>query len=312
MKLAFWIRWLFCAVVLVLADQSARSQILPPNSSHSGVTVEQRRFFSASLQRDMPYVVVLPTGYKNSQQRYPVLYLLHGWQGDETNWVKLTHLVEDAAAYPFIIVTPRAENSWYVNSATQPSNRFQDYILQDLVSDVEAHYRTMASAQERAVAGLSMGGYGALLFALKRPHMFAVAASISGAFAGPSGVEDVMTQLRESTDAAYGPLGSATRAENNLDLLIGKSIPDELPYLFVECGSSDPLLASNRKVVSELSADHVAYEYHEYPGAHTWTFWDNALPMMLKVIAQHMNVKSVPSVAKADAQHAAMRVAEGR
>jgi len=272
-----------CLLALPLAAQ---------NKGMAGDTVESHSFFSSALKRDMPYAVVLPAGYSTSQERYPVLYLLHGWQGDETNWVSLTHLVEAASAYRLIVVTPRGANSWYVNSATRTEDRYADYIFHDLLAEVDAHYRTIASPHERAIAGLSMGGYGAMLFSLRNPGAFAFAASISGAFAGPSGIESVMPQLKPSTDEAFGPADSAARRENDVDALIEAADRTQQPYFFLECGTSDPLLPSNRRVIEELSSHRFAYEYHELPGAHTWSFWDGALPAMLGVLSRQMHVEA--------------------
>jgi S-formylglutathione hydrolase FrmB len=243
-------------------------------------------FHSKALDRDMHYTIVLPADYRDSQRRYPVLYLLHGWAGDYTNWVKLTHLVEYSRRYPIIIVTPDARNSWYVNSATVPGDRFEDYMISDLIPEIDSHWRTLASPEHRSIAGLSMGGYGSVLFGLKHPGLFAVVGSVSGAFDGPDGIESVMPDLRESTDRAYGPAGSATRINNDIYSLIEKADDKTAPYLFLECGSQDPLLSSNRKFVKDLSSKNVRYEYHEYPGAHSWDFWDHSLPMMLEVIAK--------------------------
>lgn len=289
----------FAKFILTVSSFLAASATLSTNAQQkvgepATDTVEQRTFLSAALQRDMPYEVVLPVGYGSGEQRYAVLYLLHGWQGDETNWVKLTHLVELVSRYPLIVVTPRAANSWYVNSATHPTDRYADYLVTDLIADVDAHYRTIADPHERAVAGLSMGGYGAMLYTLHYPGLFGFTGSISGAFAGPSGIEDVMAQLKPSTDEAFGAAGSATRRDNNLDTLIAAADPARTPYLFLECGTTDPLLASNRKVVAELSARKFAYEYHEMPGSHTWTFWDDSLPALLNALAQQLHLQPVP------------------
>jgi putative tributyrin esterase len=287
-----------CLLALPLAAQ---------NKVMAGDTVESNSFFSTALAREMPYQVVLPAGYSGSQERYPVLYLLHGWQGDETNFISLTHLVQDAAAYKLIVVTPRAENSWYVNSATRAKDRYADYVFQDLIAEVDAHYRTIASPHERAVAGISMGGYGALLFSLRHPGAFAFAASISGAFAGPSGIESVMPQLKPSTDEAFGAAGSTTRRQNDVDTLVGAADHTQQPYFFLECGASDPLLPSNRRVVEELSSHGFAYEYHELPGAHTWPFWDAALPTMLKVLSMQMHVEPASPPGAAEKPSTAVR-----
>jgi S-formylglutathione hydrolase FrmB len=281
--------------------------LVAQNKAVAGDTVELHSFLSSALARQMPYEVVLPTGYSASQERYPVLYLLHGWQGDETNWVSLTHLVEDASAYKLIVVTPRAGNSWYVNSATRAEDRYADYVFQDLIAEVDTHYRTISSPHERAVAGLSMGGYGAMLFSLRHPGAFAFAASISGAFAGPSGIESVLPQLKPSTDEAFGVLGSTTRQQNDVDTLIVAADRTQQPYFFLECGASDPLLPSNRRVVEELSSHGFAYEYRELPGAHTWSFWDGALPPMLEVLSKQMHVEPASAPGTADKHSTAVR-----
>jgi len=287
-------------IACLLALPLAALPIAAQTKDMAGDTVESNSFFSTALAREMPYEVVLPAGYLGSQERYPVLYLLHGWQGDETNFVSLTHLVEDASAYKLIVVTPRGGNSWYVNSATHAKDRYADYVFQDLIAEVDAHYRTIASPHGRAIAGISMGGYGAMLFSLRHPEAFAFAASISGAFAGPSGIESVMPQLKPSTDDAFGAVGSTTRRQNDVDTLIGAVDRTQQPYFFLECGASDPLLTSNRWVVEELSSQGFAYEYHELPGAHTWPFWDGALPTMLEVLSKQMHVEpaSAPGAAE--------------
>jgi len=281
-------RLLLLVFVSMLTLAAAFAQVItvsPPKD-----TVIQRTFFSAALQREMPYNVVLPAGYAGSEQRYPVLYLLHGWQGDETNWINLTHLVQVASAYPVIVVTPRANNSWYVNSATVPADRYADYIFTDLIADVDAHFRTLATPRQRAIAGLSMGGYGAMLFSLRHPGAFAFAASISGAFTGPAGIEQVLPGLKPSTDAAFGAPASDTRKQNDLDPLLAADDPAQQPHFFLECGAGDPLLESNRHVVAELSSGKFAYEYHELPGAHTWAFWDQSLPAMFTALSYALHL----------------------
>lgn len=297
-------RTLTTVVLSIVIPLGAGAQAAKVAAAPAGDTVETRSFFSAALQRDLAYDVALPVGYARSQQRYPVLYLLHGWEGDETNWVKLTHLVELASQYRLLIVMPRAENSWYVNSATRPADRYEDAMTHDLIAEIDANYRTIATRHERAIAGLSMGGYGAMLYTLKHPELFGAAASLSGAFTGPSGIEEVMPQLKPSTDAAFGPPDSTARHDDDLDTWIAADDPSNLPYLFFECGTTDPLLESNRHVVAELSTRRFAYEYHELPGSHTWSFWDHALPEMLRVIAQQLHVEPAAAAPRAAAAHA--------
>jgi putative tributyrin esterase len=279
---------LLFTLALCVAIQPAVSQTPTAHIKPLSPRVQEQVFHSKSLNRDMHYLIVLPVGYEQSQQRYPVLYLLHGWAGDYKNWVTLTNLVQYSSRYAMIIVTPDAQNSWYVNSATVPQDRFEDYMIQDLIPAIDTRWRTISSPNRRSIAGLSMGGYGAVLFGLKHSDLFAVVGSDSGAFEAPSGVEQVMPVLRESTDRAFGPGASLTRNDNNLHLLLAKTDRIKTPYFFVECGAQDPFLPSNRNIVQEISSAKIAYEYHEYPGAHDWEFWDHSLPMMLEVIASRI------------------------
>jgi S-formylglutathione hydrolase FrmB len=136
-----------------------------------------------------------------------------------------------------------------------------------------------------------MGGYGALLLTLRHPDLFGFAGSISGAFAGPSGIEHVLPELKPSTDEAFGPPGSATRKENDLDTLIEGADPAKTPHMFLECGTSDPLLPSDRHVAAELSSRGFTYEYHELPGAHTWSFWDNSVPPLLDAVSRTLHLE---------------------
>ena len=247
---------------------------------------------SAALGRSMRYRVLLPEGYDTSLQRYPVLYLLHGLGGDYTDWTTRSNVAEYSRTLPLIIVMPDAGNQWYTN-ADDGSARYEDYIVMDLQADVVKKYRTVNSRYGRAIAGLSMGGFGALKLALKRPGGFAVAGSFSGAFAATRDGE--LERLIGGAEAErmrsiFGPSGSRTRQENDLFTLARALKPAAAPYIYIDCGIADnSLIAANREVVAALHNAGVAYEYHEVPGAHTWDYWDRRirefLPLLLKKLA---------------------------
>lgn len=277
---------LFCFLPFV----SARAQA-GTDTGAATATVQHISFFSKALGRTMPYEVVLPVQYGATKERYPVLYLLHGWHGDERNYVTLTKITADAAAWKLIVVMPRADDSWYVNSATNATARYADYITNDLPADVDGRFRTIAPPSGRAIAGLSMGGYGALLLSLQHPGLFAFVGSLSGAFDGPSGIEQILPALKPSTQAAFGAQGSVAREKNDVQALIATDDPQRQPYMFLACGNSDALLESNRRIVARLSQRHFQYEYHELPGAHTWSYWDSQLTPMLHALASALHVE---------------------
>ena len=125
--------------------------------------------------------VILPRNYATSKRRFPVLYLLDGFGGDHMTWVTKSRIVRDAAAYNEIIVMPDyGVSSWYVNSQANPSQRWEDFMIQDLIPYVDSHYQTIATRQGRGTAGDSMGGYGAMMLGLKHADMFTAVASLSG------------------------------------------------------------------------------------------------------------------------------------
>ncbi len=124
--------------------------------------------------------VILPHDYATSNRRYPVLYLLHGYNGDYSDWVTKSHVTEHAKPYGEIIVMPEGGTGFYVNNVADPKLAWEDYLILDLIPYVDSHYRTVRTRQGRAIAGLSMGGYGAMTLGLRHPRIFAAIASLSG------------------------------------------------------------------------------------------------------------------------------------
>ncbi len=266
---------LSCLLLSVMAV-AQRTAPRPPQ------VITEATFHSESLQRDMRYSVIFPAGYAQGNHRYPVLYLLHGLYGNHKDWLTRTRLIQYAKSYPLVIVMPDAGNSWYTNSVTAPQDKFEDYILKDVVAEIDGKYRTIRSAHGRAIAGLSMGGYGAIKFALRRPDLFAVAGSLSGAFNGPLDADET-PEYRDQLMKVFGARGSRTREDNDIFRLLVAS--RELPYLYLSCGTGDQFLGTNRRFVASLQANKLVYEYHEMPGQHTWAYWDQHIRGFLAVLA---------------------------
>jgi S-formylglutathione hydrolase FrmB len=231
----------------------------------------------------MHYRVLLPRNYAQGG-RFPVLYLLHGLYGDYLNWDTRTGLENYARNLKLLIVMPDAGDSWYTDSATVPGDKFEEYITKDLVSEIDGKYRTIRERHGRAIAGLSMGGYGAVKLALKHPGLFEFAASLSGAFNAPQNLDTLRPEFAAKLREAFGNEGSRQRAENDVLLLLNTPHQASYPYFYLGCGTADFFLDTNRAFVMQLSSRKVAYEYHETPGEHTWEYWDRELQPMLQVI----------------------------
>lgn len=237
---------------------------------------------SAAVGRAMKYRVLLPEGYGQSRDRYPALYLLHGLGGDYLDWSTRTDLARAAARLRLVIVMPDAGNDWYTNAASD-GPRFEDYIATDLVQDVERKYRVIRARYGRAIAGLSMGGYGAIKIALRHPTEFVAAGSFSGAFRATEIAYDdsLMGSFKDEIYRVYGPAGSDTRAANDVAAMASAAPVVGAPAFYLDCGTSDSFLASNRDVVAALQKRGFRYEYHELPGAHSWDYWNARIAAFL-------------------------------
>lgn len=242
------------------------------------------------MQRDIPYRVVLPDDY-SMRRNYPVLYLLHGLFGSCDNWLELTRLTDYVVGKELIIVLPEGGNGWYTDSATEELDKFESYFIHELVPEIDAVYNTIEERGARAIFGLSMGGYGALKFGLKRPDLFYFAGSVSGAFEAPALSEtnpgNDWENLGPSVLRAFGDEGNPVRQENDLFRLVERislSETNELPYFYIVCGTNDSFLEANKNFVELLRQKSIPVEYKETPGDHDWTYWDQEINEVLKIV----------------------------
>lgn len=249
------------------------------------VHVAADSFYATTLSRRVRYHVVLPVSY-DSTRLYPVLWLLHGHSGDDTDWLRLTRLTQYVARYPLIVVLPSVGNSFYVNSWADSTARYEDFIIAELHARITRTYAV--DTLREAVAGLSMGGYGALMLGLRYPRRFRFAGILSGAIQAAGAPERLDTLTAAWTfpavDSAFGPQGSAHRTTHDPFLLYRTAAPTDLPYLYFLIGTGDQLLSLlplNRAFTDSLRAYGARYEYHEIPGGHSWRVWNAALPSLL-------------------------------
>lgn len=276
------------ATVLLFASTLALGQVPagPPVKPHepppaSGVTkapqcTDHHVFHSTALDRDMAYCVLLPADYSRSQEAYPVLFLLHGLWGDENDWAAKTQIADFARALKLIVVMPEGDDAWYTNSVTDPRNRYEDYIATDLVREIESKYRVQSTRAARFIAGLSMGGYGALKMGLKHPDEF----SVVGAFSAARLTADSSGQF-QTIKLAFGPPDTPAQRENNIYLLAAKADSKNLPYFMLTCGTSDPLRTDDLQMADLMRLVGIRYEYTEFPGAHNWPTWDRSIALFL-------------------------------
>jgi S-formylglutathione hydrolase FrmB len=280
------LRALLVSTVISLATvASAREQ-------HK-VEVVTIQFKSELIGKVLPYDALVPVSYAESDKRYPVLYLLHGLFGRYDDWVTRTDLVHYAAEYDLIIITPEGHDSWYTDSAAIPADKYESYFIRELISDVDARFRTIKDQRARGVAGLSMGGYGALKYGLKYPNQFVFAGSLSGALDPVRRTEEhpgfAWDILRPSVTSVFGSASSPTRKANDLQQIAQSLTPSQitaLPYLYLDCGLDDGFLATNREFAEILVQQRIRHQYRQLPGGHDWRYWDRQIHAILNVFAE--------------------------
>jgi putative tributyrin esterase len=238
---------------------------------------------SVSLGSEQVTTILLPATYTASRQRYPVLYLLHGGGQDHTAFA-MRSWFRAQASREMIIVTPNVGESWYVNSVADPKAKYEDFVVKDLVEYVDSHYRTVASRDGRAVAGVSMGAWGAMLLGLKHSQLFGAI----GAFSAPFGIsrQDPKMDMTSRTQQRFGAPETAERRERDPGTLTTTIPIESVPLLYLTCGNQDLFVADNRAFVQRLSGRKIPYEYRELsPFGHSWDLWDGQLVNFIDILS---------------------------
>jgi S-formylglutathione hydrolase FrmB len=280
---------LLLLAALGISSCSRHEQLSPPDHPRltSDVKMVDVTFHSAALNRDMPYRAIVPANIPLSQ-KLPVIYLLHGGGGGFRDWSNYS----DVAGYAergLILVMPEGNSSYYTNSVDHPQDRYEDYIVHDLVADVESRFPAASGRAHRAIAGLSMGGFGAVVLALKHPDLFVFAGGLSSALDVPSRPFSIkrVGQYRQHS-SIFGSWGSQSRRASDPFILVSSTDPAQAPYLFLTCGDQEGLLPANRRFATLLQARHFRYEFHPVAGGHDWNQWNRNVPALMKSLMGHV------------------------
>jgi S-formylglutathione hydrolase FrmB len=250
--------------------------------------IECNALSSRTLARLVRYCVLLPPGYDSApSRRYPIVYFLHGLGGNERTlldtggWNLVEDLRQDGKIGDFLIVTPEAWASFYVNAASGQL-RYSDFFLEEFMPMVESRYRVRRGRRSRAVTGISMGGYGALRFAFRYPESFAAASAQSAALMTAS-PEELNSAIRSGTPLGrlLGPVfGSpidVAHWKDNDPLVLAKRNQAAIRSvrIYFNCGREDQFeFASGAETLHrELDAEAIKHEYHLYPGDHSASYF---------------------------------------
>lgn len=268
MKTSQLLRLLFVAIVL--------SVTIPGYTQ----TVDTISVYSPSMKKQIKNIIILPASYgQQSQQKYPVIYLLHGHGNNYTGWVKRTKpdLPQIASNLDLIFVCPDGKDSWYWDSPINPDSQYETYVSRELIGYIDSNYQTNSSRNGRAITGFSMGGHGGLWLGFRHPDTFGACGSLSG------GVD---IRPFPNNWNMKDQLGTYAENPKRWD---EHTVINQLPYnkshgplsIIIDCGTSDFFYDVNQKLHEKLLSLDIPHDYIIRPGDHSHTYWNNAIDYQL-------------------------------
>lgn len=263
-----------------------------------GVVKEGLTLDSKILGTKVRYTIYLPFDYDTSNRFYPVVYLLHGYTDNDMGWIQFgeANLITDEAIAkreipPMILAMPDGGPSWYINNYNG-AVRYEDFFFTEFMPYIESHYRIRAEKSYRGVAGLSMGGFGTLVYAMKHPEQFAACAALSAAV----NTTEQMVAMDERgwgrwPTTVYGPGSGEARLTEHLlsynPIRLAETVDAEKlksVRIYLDCGDDDYLTIGNAMLHIALTKRQIPHEYRVRDGAHAWSYWRSGLLEALKFI----------------------------
>jgi S-formylglutathione hydrolase FrmB len=243
----------------------------------SSAIVDTISIYSKSMQKDIKCVVISPAK-ADKLTPVPVVYLLHGYDGWYSNWViRVPELLGYADEFNIMIVCPDGhKSSWYFDSPVDSTMRYETFVAKEVPEYVDAHYNTIRRRDGRAIAGLSMGGHGALFISFRNAETFGACASMSGLM----DLNDTRNKY-ELTKRIGDTLNYATNWINYSVITLIEKFPKDSLAITIDCGINDPFIPGNRALHEKMLRLKIQHEYIERPGTHGWAYWRNSIKYQL-------------------------------
>ena len=275
------------------------------NSYSQGKVLKSQSMASNLLNTDVKYSVYLPPNFESSDKSYPVVYLLNGFTGDETDWTRVglvqattDELIRGKKITPMVIIMPDGDDRLYMNKA-DGSYPYEDMIIKELMPYVEEKYRIKSEKKYRSTSGLSMGGAGSLRLALKHHELFGACAAFSSAIVTDAEIKQIPQENFDNYFARIDPELVGKEGEDRLTdsyndssilHLINNKDPELLKTvnIYFDCGDDDFLAIGNSQLHIDLLKKRIPHEYRVRDGGHTWNFWVDSLPEGLIFISNSM------------------------
>ena len=301
------------------------SVCLIPYGLSQAIEKEGIPFYSRQLGQQLSYSVILPEGYYTSTTRYPVLYLFHGIGGDSSTWLEYGNLaplihrmVKAEGITPFIMVIPDGYNSYY-SDAFDGSFPYEAFFIQEFVPYIDDTYRTLSNPTNRAIAGFSMGGFGALTISMRNKEMFGSVIALAPSIRTDKQYSEEMSQ--EGWDRQWGRIFGAKgesgekrltsyyKERSPYHIVLNSSAPDWNKFhIFMDVGDKEETLAaSNDELHQLLLRKQIPHHWHVRSGGHDFYCWNKAMPDAFRFLNTHFSKGRKPAIGDLKAQPALAR-----
>ena len=248
-------------MAMVNCKSTSADQDADPEVSTKG-SLKEEVVSSSFLSRNMSYYAYLPPDYSSQNNDFPILYLLHGYWGSYSDWPQngmktvLDNMIENGSAEPMIVIMPDGIDSFYCNDYDDRNLKYESFFVEEFIPEIEQKYRVKDGKTNHAIAGLSMGGYGATYHGMKYHNRYGFVYSMSGALDLNGNEPSVREIINNKTEQELA----------------------DLPVYGMDIGTEDFLYSNNVSFSQFLTSKSIPHEFQDRPGSHDWDFWMSSLP----------------------------------
>ncbi|MFV0506680.1 MAG: alpha/beta hydrolase [Bacteroidales bacterium] len=250
---------------------------------------EDVKIESKVMNREVQFVVITPEDYSKSD-KYPVMYLLHGFSGNQEDWTKnVPELLGHVDKYNYIVVCPDGGFAgWYVDSPVEKDNQFETFFSSELVEYIDNHYSTIEDRKGRAITGLSMGGFGSFNIALRHLDVFGAVGSMSGGvdirgWSTSFGIPDRLGKYADNPELWEGLA---------IEKQLFRIVDGDLAIVF-DCGIEDFFYKDNLRLHQKLIDRNIKHIFMSKPGGHSWEYWSNSIKYHMLFFNDYFNSKEI-------------------
>jgi S-formylglutathione hydrolase FrmB len=236
--------------------------------------VDTLKVVSQAMNKTVSNVVIIPDAATVPENRFPVVFLLHGAYENQSAWIRQVPAIKEYAdQYQIMIVCPDGGfTSWYFDSPVDPTMKYETYVAKELIAAIDAKYPTIADKKGRAITGLSMGGHGAFYLAFRHQDVWGAAGSMSG------GLDILPFPNNWDIPKRLGTYAENKEVwENNTDINLIYLLDGRNLKLIFDCGTGDFFYDCNKRMHEILLERNIPHDYTERPGVHDWKYWSNSV-----------------------------------